>query len=153
MAERYSLSITKAQRIFDKHVQIERKKLPRILSIDEHYFPELDYDSLYCCLLMDFNDGTLIDVLPDRKKEYLISYFSKIKNMTLDHKTGKSEFNNVGYISIDLWEPYKSVAQTYFSKAIICADSFHIIKNLTKLFRDMIEILFSSFPELKKRIS
>lgn len=76
VAERFNLSVTKVQRIFDKHVQIERKPLPKILSLDEHYFPESDYDSLYCCLLMDFNDGTLIDILPDRKKEYLISYFS-----------------------------------------------------------------------------
>lgn len=95
VATRYNLSVTKVMRIFDNHVQIERKALPRILSIDEHYFPESDYDSLYCCLLMDFSDGTLIDVLPNRKKEYLNSYFSRIKNMTLDHPSGKSELNNV----------------------------------------------------------
>lgn len=137
VAERYSLSATKVQRIFDRHVQIERRTLPRILSIDEHYFPESDFDSLYCCLLMDFIDGTLIDVLPDRRKEYLISYFSKIKNKTFDYDTGRSELDNVKYVSIDLWEAYRSVAQTYFPKAVICADSFHVIENFTKFFRDV----------------
>jgi hypothetical protein len=59
-------------RIFDKHVNIPRKPLPRILSMDEHYFPASDFDSLYCCLLMDFETGELVDILPDRKKSYLI---------------------------------------------------------------------------------
>ena len=65
VARRYNISITQVQRIFDKHVKIVRKQLPEVLSIDEHYFPESTYDSLYCCLLMDFKTGILIDVLPD----------------------------------------------------------------------------------------
>lgn len=133
-ARRYNLSITKVQRIFDNHVDIKRKSLPEVLSIDEHYFPESSYDSLYMCILMDFNDGTIIDVLPDRKKNYLVSYFSNIKNNTLDDKTHISELNNVKYVSIDLWDTYKDIAVTYFPKAIICADSFHVLEHLTKDF-------------------
>lgn len=199
VARRYNLTITKVQRIFDRHVNIARKSLPRVLSIDEHYFPESSYDSLYCCLLMNFETGELLDVLPDRKKEYMISYFGNIKNSTLNYKDGTSELNNVEYISIDLYEPYRQVAKTYFPHAHICADPFHVLKHLNEGFkkirlkcrrntkdenlqyllikfkfifnhginldneskfnrrfqrymnyRDMIEILFSSFPELKK---
>ena len=72
VARRYNLTITNVQRIFDKHVNIPRKKLPKVLSIDEHYFPTSSYDSLYCCLLMNFETGELIDVLQDRKKRILI---------------------------------------------------------------------------------
>lgn len=133
-ARRYNLSITKVQRIFDNHVDIKRKQLPEVLSIDEHYFPESSYDSLYMCILMDFDDGTIIDVLPDRKKSYLISYFSNIKNNTLDDKALTSELNNVKYVSIDLWESYRDIARAYFPKAIICADSFHVLEHLTKDF-------------------
>lgn len=135
VARRYNLSITQVQRIFDKHVKIVRKQLPEVLSIDEHYFPESTYDSLYCCLLMDFKTGILIDVLPDRKKDYLISYFSNIKNKTLNYENGTSELNNVKFISMDLYEPYRSIAKTYFPHAIICADQFHVLKHLNEGFR------------------
>ena len=134
-AARYHLSATKVQRIFDAHVDIPRKPLPEVLSIDEHHFPESSYDSLYCCLLMDFEDGTIIDVLPDRKKDYLASYFTKVRLDTYDEKTGKSELDNVRYVSIDLYEPYKLIAQIYFPKALICADPFHVLKHLNEAFR------------------
>ena len=49
---------------------------------------------------MDFNNGTLVDILPDRRKDYLLGSFGKIQNRT--------------YISIDLYDIYKSVAKTYF---------------------------------------
>ncbi|WP_294562256.1 transposase, partial [uncultured Traorella sp.] len=90
---------------------------------------------LYCCLLMDFEDGTIIDVLPDRKKDYLAGYFTKVRLDTYDEKTGKSELDNVRYVSIDLYEPYKLIAQIYFPKALICADPFHVLKHLTEAFR------------------
>ncbi len=134
VAEMYNLSVTKVQRLFDNHVDIKRKPLPTVLSLDEHYFPQSDHDSIYICVLMDFSNGTLIDVLPDRKKDYLIYYFDDIKNKTKDNKTGLSELDNVKYVSIDLWDTYRDIAHHYFPKAVLCADSFHILDNLTKKF-------------------
>lgn len=84
---------------------------------------------------MNFKDGTIIDILPDRKKDYLISYFGNIRNESLDKKSGKSELSNVKYISIDLYDIYRDIARTYFRKAIICADSFHVIEHLVNDFR------------------
>lgn len=129
-----SVSPTEVQKIFDRYVNIERHPLPTFLSVDENYFPESDYDSLYICVFMNFDTGEIVDVLPDRKKDYLISYLSNIKNETLDDKTHRSELNNVQYISIDLNDIYRDVFSTYFPKALICADSFHVIKNLTFFF-------------------
>lgn len=137
VAMRYHVSTTQVIRLFDRHVRIDRKELPTVLSIDEHYFPESDFDSLYCCLLMDFNSGILIDVLPDRKKDYLKYYFSKIKIQTTDEKTKISELDNVKYISIDMYDTYKDIAKLYFPTALICADSFHVIKHLTEAFKDV----------------
>lgn len=67
VARRCNLSTTKVQRIFDQHVNIPRKSLPRVLSMDEHYFPESNYDSLYCCLLMNFETGEMVDILLTEK--------------------------------------------------------------------------------------
>lgn len=136
-ARRNHVSVTKVQQIFDKHVSIPRKTIPEALSIDEHYFPSSDFDSLYICILMDFKDGTIIDILPDRKKSFLGNYFGTIRNQTLNEKTGKSELSRVKYVSIDLYEPYKEITEIYFRNAIICADSFHVLEHLTKDFRDV----------------
>ncbi len=135
VARRYNLSVTKVMHLFDTHVSIPRKPLPEVLSMDEHYFPESDYDSLYCCLLMNFQNGEVIDVLPDRRKQYLMQYFSSIKRDTLYYTTQKSELNRVKYISIDLHEPFRDIAATYFPKALVCADSFHVLEHLTDCFR------------------
>lgn len=137
IAKRYNLSVTKVEKIFDAHVDISRKTLPRILSIDEHYFPFSSYDSLYCCVLMDFETGVIIDILPDRKKAYVSNYFNNIKNATLDDRTKISELNNVEFVSIDLYDNYRDIAHKYFPTALVCADSFHVIKHLTDAFKDV----------------
>ena len=134
-AELNHISVTQVIRIFDRHVSIPRKPLPEVLSIDEHYFPQSNFDSLYMCIFMDFNTGTIIDVLPDRKKEYISNYLSTIANQTLDYRTQRSELANVKYVSIDLYDTYRELAQTFFPRAIVCADSFHVLENLTKAFR------------------
>lgn len=134
VADRYNVAKSTVTRLFDKYVKIPRKKLTRVISIDEHYFPESDYDSLYCFIIMDFLSGEILDILPDRKSTYLMNYFSSIKNSTYDYGTHTSELNNVQYISMDLYEHYRTVARTYFPQATIYADSFHVIKHLTEAF-------------------
>lgn len=135
VGKRFGLSKTQVIRIFDRHVDIKRKVLPEVLSIDEHYLPSLDQDALYICILMDFNTGTLIDVLPDRKKNYLFKYFSSIRSSTYDTITRTSECSNVKYVSIDMYETYKDVANTFFPQALVCADSFHVLEHLTEDFK------------------
>ena len=69
------------------------------------------------------------------KKNFLSNYFSSIKRDTFDHTIKTSELDNVEYISIDMYENFRDVAKTYFPKAKICADSFHVIKHLRDDFR------------------
>lgn len=134
-AELCNVSKSTVTRIFDNHVDIPRKKLTKVISLDEHYFPQSDHDSLYLLLVMDFLTGTIIDVLPSRRKDHVTKYFSDIKYKTYDYSTHLSELNNVQYISIDLYENYRDIAKVYFPQAIICADSFHVLKHLTDAFR------------------
>ena len=134
VAKRYNVSVNRVIRLFENHVNIPRKKLPTVLSTDEHYFPSSDYKAKYCCLFMDFISGEIIDVLPDRRKNYLMNYFSTIRTETLNYSTQRSELNNVHFISIDMYEVYRNIAKMYFPKAIVCADSFHVLKHLTDDF-------------------
>ena len=135
VASAMNVSKTTVLRVFDRHVNIPRKKLTEAISIDEHYFPGSDYNSLYCCLIMDFVTGTMLDILPDRRKSHLQNYFSTIKTETMDPLTHRSELSNVKYVSIDMYEAYRDIARIYFPKAKICADSFHVTKHLTDCFR------------------
>lgn len=83
---------------------------------------------------MDFETGTIIDVLPDRRQEFVSNYLSEIKKSTWNYQVRQSELDNVEYVSIDLHEPFRNLAKIYFPKAKICADSFHVLKNLTNCF-------------------
>lgn len=137
VANRYNVSKSTVLRIFDKHVNIARKSLPRVLSMDEHYFPNSDYDSLYCVLLMNFETGEIVDVIHDRKKNIVTKYFSDIRAKTFDYETYTSELNNVEYISIDLYDNFRDIAKNMIPNAVICADSFHVIKHLTDDFHNV----------------
>ena len=134
-AKRHNVSVTQVQRTFDTHVNISRKELTKIISVDEHYFPNSDQNAKYIFLIMDFDTGIMLDVLRDRKKDTLISYFSDIKNRTLNKNNHTSELDNVQFISMDMNDTYRSVFNTYFPNAIICADSFHVIKQLNQAFK------------------
>ena len=134
VANRYSVTATEVLRIFDKHVNIKPHIMPEALSIDEHYFPGNDNDGLYMFIMMDFQTGDFIDIYPDRRKNYLISKFSAIKNRTYNDKTHTSELSIVKYISMDLNDYYRQVCKLYFHNAVICADEFHVIKNLNNAF-------------------
>ena len=122
VANRYNVAATEVQRIFDKHVNIKPHVMPEALSIDEHYFPNSDSNGLYMFIMMDFQTGDFIDIYPDRRKNYLTSKFSAIKNRTYNDKTHKSELSRVKYISMDLNDYYREVCKLYFHQSVICAD-------------------------------
>lgn len=134
VAQEHNISTQQVLRLFDKHVSFSRKTLPQVLSIDEHYFPTSDFKALYMCILMDFDTGLIVDVLPDRKKDYLSNYFANIRNSTFDFSSHSSELSNVKFVSIDLYDIYRDLAHIYFPTAIVCADSFHVIEHLTDAF-------------------
>jgi len=115
------LSVTSVIRIFDSHCHIPRKELPSVLCIDEVYTKNSDYKSKYSCIFYDFEKHSLVDVLPSRKKDYLHYYMKYIP---------EKERLNVKYICIDMYETYRLIAKHYFKKAIICVDSFHVVKHL-----------------------
>ncbi len=117
-----SVSVTTAVRLFDKHVKVSRSPLPEVICVDEVYTKNTDYkNGKFSFLIYDFDSQKLVDVVPSRKKFELYRYFESIDS---------KERDNVKYISMDMYPVYKMVAQKYLKKAIICVDSFHVIKHL-----------------------
>lgn len=111
--------------LFDTFVNVPRKNLPEILMIDEFYaFRKQTKDKKYCCLLMDFSTGEVIDIIEGRTKLAWQRYLQK------HHKINKKD---VKIISIDMFEAYRQVQKDYFPDAILAVDSFHVVKNINRL--------------------
>ena len=124
VADEFNTSPTTVTRIFDSKVNIPRQHLTEVLSVDEVYSKHCGFHK-YCFIIYSPQQDKILDVLPSRHKEYLIDYFSKIP---------RNERKKVKYFSIDLYEVYRQVAKKCFPNALICADHFHVIKNLSTFF-------------------
>ena len=122
VAHRYNISPTAAAYIFDRHVNISRRKLPECICIDEVYaFSSSKGD--YVCVLLDFNSQNVIDLLPSRRKYDLINYLSLIP---------REERLNVKVVSTDMWETYRIVTKLMFPNAVNSLDKFHLIQEFNR---------------------
>lgn len=127
VSELNHISVTQVQRYFDSFVNIPRLHLPESIGIDEiHSKMARRSDSAYLCVLVDNKQRSLFEVLPSRSKVELSKYFDKIP---------LEERNNVKYVTIDMWEPYKDIAHRYLKNSIIAVDPFHVVKHLMDAFR------------------
>ena len=113
----------------DSFLTIPRLPLPQSLGIDEiHSHMSNHYGGSYLCVLVDNQNRRLVDILPDRSKRTLSNYFKAIP---------LSERRNVRYVTMDMWESYKEVAQRFLPNAIIAVDPFHVIEHLVKDFTQL----------------
>lgn len=116
------VSETTVQNIFDTYVNFDRKTLPEAICIDECYNCSL-FDDPYSCILLDFKEKKVIDIIQDRSKLNLVKYFNVIS---------LEERQNVKYVVIDMWEPYLDIAKMFFPNAIVAIDSFHVLQNMSR---------------------
>lgn len=122
VAKRHNISPTSAINIFDRHVHISRRPLPECVAFDEVYAFK-SYDSDYVCVIVDYLDKKIIDVLPSRHKNVLLNYFMLIPRV---------EREKVKYVSFDMWNTYRIVAKYVFPNCICIVDHFHMIQDLNK---------------------
>ena len=111
---------------FNNNVYVERRKLTRVICIDEF---SADTDSgKYALSIGDPVNGEILDVLPSRKQEYIYYYF---KNLEVEER------NNVKYIITDLFESYRSVIKNLFFNSIHIVDRYHWIRLSTNAFNNV----------------
>lgn len=120
VAEQYNLTKQNVMNIFDEYVDCKRKKLSKIISIDEFYIARIS-STKYACTFLNFETKEIIEVYSSRH------YYDLANRMT---SISEEERNNVEAVVIDMWDSYKNLAKIYFKKAIIAVDSFHVIKHL-----------------------
>ncbi len=92
-----------------------QKNLPRVISFDE--FKADTKEGKYAFVLNDPIHKKILDILPNRKKEYLIQYFEHTENRY-----------SVEFVISDMYEPYLLVQRIMFPKAKYVVDCFHYIK-------------------------
>ena len=88
--------------------------LPKVISFDE--FKADTKQGKYAFILNDPIHKKVLDVLPERKKERLLQYFTYCKNR-----------HSVEFVISDLYEPYLQVTQIMFPKAKYVVDRYHYI--------------------------
>lgn len=131
IASEFNISVTTVLNLVDEHISVSKIPLPEYLSIDEIYAKKLTKYK-YCCVLYSSSNKKIIEILNSRRKNYLLDFFLKIP---------MDERKTVKYVSIDMWDTYKSVVLKCLPNAVIAVDSFHIIKNL-----------YSFFDKIRKRV-
>lgn len=94
VAREVNLSVSTIIRIFDL-VSYQKAKLPKVLSIDE--FKGNTWGEKYQCILTDPENKIVLDILPERYKPYLTTYFCKYP---------KEEREKVKYFVSDMWRTY-----------------------------------------------
>lgn len=96
-------------------------KMPDVLSIDE--FKGNSDNIKYHCSLVDPVKGKILDIIKDRKDSVLVNYMKKLKDR-----------DKVRIFIMDMWEPYKNIAKTFFKNALIVIDKYHYVRQNTWAF-------------------
>jgi len=138
ISEELNISTTQINNYLDSYVTIPNRPLPESIGIDELHSPTLSKkNASYLCVIVDNENRCLYDVLDSRSKDYLSSYFVD--------KT-REERHQVKYVTIDMWEPYRDVAMSFFPNAIVAVDPFHVIEHLCRDFENLRISLMKQCP-------
>lgn len=122
ISQQLNISPTQLNTYIDSYITIPHRPLPECLGIDELHSKELSKrNSSYICILVDNEKRSVYDVLDSRSKTNISLYFSSFP---------REELSKVKYVTIDMWEPYRDVANTYFPNCIVAVDPFHVVKHL-----------------------
>jgi transposase len=142
VAREVGLDEKTVRNIFAAHAQQMGKsyqfETPRVLGIDE-----LGLLGTARCIVTNIEQQTICDLLPARTKEVITPYFQTLKNQ-----------KSVEVVTMDMWKPYKDVAQSLFPKAAVVVDKFHISKNLNDCFNDARKSIKGALlPKQKRRLN
>lgn len=91
------------------------------LGIDEFSIKKGHKD--FACVLVDLETSRVVEVLKERKKAYLESYF---KNK------GSKFCKQIQVLSSDMWDGFTGLVGSLFPNAQLVIDRFHVFKNLNK---------------------
>jgi transposase len=118
VADKFNLSDTHVHNLFMRYVDMKRMPLPEALCVDEVYM-KIRGVCKYALVLLDFETGEIIDMIPSRLQKDTNAYFKSIP---------LTERDNVKYLMCDMYNEYISYTKKHFNNAICIVDSFHVIQ-------------------------
>lgn len=116
IGSRYNVSSITAMRYFNLFNK-KLTKLPEVISLDE--FKGNAGGEKYNSILVDPQNGVVLDILPNRYENHLVKYFSQFSNR-----------NEVKYFICDMNPHFRNVAKQCFPEATIVADKYHVIRQV-----------------------
>ena len=119
IAKDVNLSVPTIFRVF-RFINYPAPKMPTVLSIDEF---KGNVGRKFQGIITDPQNHKVLDILPGREMHILSSYFR-----SFDHR------EQVKYFIMDMYKPYKEIAETYFKNATIVIDKYHFIRQVTWAF-------------------
>ena len=143
IAERYDLSTPTIINIFNEQAKIYEQEyrlvMPEVLGLDEVHLHKA-----YCGVFVAVNkeDGRVIELTETRKEDNIKKTLKKMENP-----------ENLKYVTMDMWGPYKSAVLEVLPEATIIIDRFHVIKALQNCLESVRRDVSKKIQEQKIRKS
>ena len=128
VAKDFNIGTATVERYYQQVISLESRKLyngcPKSLGIDEHRFTrKKGFATTFC----DLEKHRVFDVTLGRSSSELEGFLNSL--------TGR---NNVRVICMDMSQVYRKIAKTWFPRAVIVCDRFHVIRLVNERFRQLI---------------
>ena len=105
-------------------LELERRRRlypwPKVVGLDEHFFRREKGFRRFVSMVVDYPNHRLFELVDGRTAGEL--------EAALGHIPGRE---NVGFVVIDMCDPYKSFTQRFFPNARLVADKFHVLRLLS----------------------
>ncbi|MGI6770331.1 MAG: ISL3 family transposase [Bacilli bacterium] len=138
IAKKLNISTTTVIKIFRENVYVPPLPLTEVIGVDD--FRGTTGISKYCFIIKDLLGNEIIDILSSRTQKSVEDYLKTVS---------KEEREQVKYIVMDLWKPYRTIFKFWFPKAKLIADKFHY----TRLINDQFNRIRISFMnEVKNKL-
>lgn len=117
LSRRYGINEKTVRNVFEDYRELlentHKIQTPEYLGIDE---VQTTRKTLRCAIT-NVKENRLVDFLPDRKKEFVDSFFEKMQDK-----------QRVKAVAMDMWKPYRDEISKHFPSAIIVIDKFHVVR-------------------------
>ena len=137
IAQTVGISATSVARILDI-TSYSLTALPTVIAIDE--FRGNSGGEKFQTILTNPKKHKVLDILPSRKQEELYAYFSRFPDR-----------NNVKYVVMDMSSSFKSIAKGCFPNAMIIADKYHVVRQITWAFEHVRKRIQKDFSRDRRR--
>ncbi len=123
-----------------KYVHFTNKpQLPEVLGIDE-FKGNACFDK-YQVQLTDIEHRKTIDILPTRKKTYLIQYFDRYSY---------EERKKVKFLVMDMWKDYRQL-NIYFPNAKVIVDKYHFVRQVYWALNNVRKRVQKNLPSYERK--